>query len=183
MNSLARSLDRLIARTIPASDRESVLGDLHEEELGRGPRRILSILGVAAYFHAEPYRDEDALVRALSIFVGALSILWAVPAAAGPIPPDPEFFSGPILSFFALFWTASYVPASAAAGLLVGHAPWLPMWAGHTRWHATLVLSGFAWVLADSALARVAAISALLAATWFGDRARRSTPPTTPSAG
>ncbi len=182
--SLVQSMDHLLTWTIPPADREAVLGDLFEEDLSAaGVRRTCSLLGIAAYFHAEPYRDEDARVRALSLFVAALAILWAVPAAAGTPPPNSDFFSGPVLSVLGLLWTASYIPASAAAGLVVGHAPWLPDWAGHARWHATLALVGFAWVTAGSTLAGISAIGALLASAWFGDRARRSGPPISPSAG
>ena len=176
MSRTARALEWLLARAIPAADREAALGDLTEEEIHHGLRRSLALMGIAFHHHAEPYRDQSARLCVLALLVAGLTVLWAVPTAAGGSVPDPDLYPGPIVSLLLVFWSASHITAAAASGLLVGHAPWLPSWAAHARWHVAGLLCVFSLQAAATVTGGIGAAALLSATAWFGDRARVAEP-------
>jgi hypothetical protein len=180
-------IERVVALTLLPGDRDVVLGDLREECAARGaPVRggwlVSQCLRIAGRFHLEPYRAVVDLVGILAILLAGVILLWVVPAVGSP-PPETVTLYRDALSRAALaVWSASHLTAASAAGLLVGRASLIPEHCAPARWHvATLLAVVSAAVPGAPAPALSAAL--LLAAAWFGDRARRAVRPTdSPSA-
>ena len=170
------SLEWVATGLLPARDREAVLGDVEEEGLTEG-RRVCAIVGVAAHAHAEPWRDPHARLGSIALLAGGWLILHTVTAAARFGSPDPAVYSELMLQVARLVWSSDYLGAAAAAGLLVGHAPAVPSWAGQARGHAAVALAAPTAILAPHAFGAALAVSVLWFTTWFGDRARSDTTP------
>lgn len=165
----------LTLRLLPAHERETVLGDLQEEGVRRGSAAFVrALLGVALHYQLEGWRDERGRLGAtLSLTLG-LALWWAVTAAGVGWGDDTSLYRDPLSRLAARFWSASHLPGAIGAGLLVGHAPWVPEVARPTRWHVAALLAAVAWWTTPGG--STLAPPLLLLAAWFGDRGRDARP-------
>ena len=139
----------LLLRVVPGRARASLVGDLMEEGVPPGsPGHARAVLGVAAYFQAEPWRNERARLIALLILAAGGLLLWAVTSVMPPSPGVEGLYADPLSRAALRFWAASHLPAALAVGLFAGRAPWLPDAAEPARWHVVGVL---AWLAASTA--------------------------------
>ena len=165
---MRRALKRLGAGLLPPHERESVLGDLAEEDVRAGSWSwIRALLGVALCYQLEGWRDDKGRVgAAISLTLGLA--LWSAFLAAGDWPAELEpLYRDPLSRSAIRFWDASHLPAALAVGLLVGHAPWVPKIAMATRWHVTTVLAVLAGVTAPAGDGVLTA-ALLVATAWLG---------------
>ena len=136
-------------------------------------RRGCALLGVALYYHAEPYREPEGRRAVLLLASLGAAVLWAVPTAAGTGVPDPELYGSVLGPVIAGLWTGSHLVAAAAAGLLVGHVAGVPRWANVLRAQVGLGLAATAWLSSPHGLSGFFAAGLLLGAVWLGDTSRR----------
>lgn len=173
-------VDRAIAALLPRADRETILGDLLEEGDRPGSRRgLAAVSGIVLHVHSEPYREEAVRVRMLISVVLGLALVLAVGAAGWGAEATLDLYSDPISRLAIKLWGAPHLTSAVAAGLLVGHAPWIQRHADLTRWHTGVLLAGLScWVAPATGLRMVPGLL-LLAAVWLGDNAREDeqTPP------
>lgn len=171
----------LVRALLPEAAREPVLGDLAEEGLEAGtPRHLAAVLGLAVHIHLEPYRDEDARLTVASLTLAGLALVWIVRAASWRGEPPLELFEHPLSRAALHVWTATHFTSSAAAGLVLGHAPWIPGFAEPARWHGVLFVALLAgWVPAPASWSPAPALLLILSA-WLGRRARREMEPGRP---
>lgn len=172
----------LAARLLPPEQRDPVLGDLEEQGLRRGsPGSVAALLGVAVHFHGEAWRDEESRLGALLSLTLSFALWWAVCAAGQPGAEFGEFYRDPLSRAAVRFWSAAHLPAALGAGLLIGHAPWVPTVGHPARCHVAFVLAAIAsW--GGPVAGGVLPAALLLAAAWLGHRARTDPgPSSTPS--
>jgi hypothetical protein len=177
MNRVAALALRLVARALPARDRDAVVGDVVEQAASRGLSPVWAIreLGaVVAHYQVECYALPADRLRAGVLASAALAVLWSVPIATATLFAGPDVFTDPLSSTIVEFWRAAHVSSALAAGLVAGGAPLLAPHAQAVRWHVALVLAGASLAQDASWLAVVA----LLAAVWVASRAMaRDEPP------
>jgi hypothetical protein len=168
---MKRRLGAAVACLLPKRYREAVLGDLEEEGRPSGtPGHLGAVIGIVVRFHAEPWRDDGARWGALVTVVLAAGLLRIVPAARWPDPGTVlALYDDPLARGAIHVWSAPHLTAAVAAGLLIGHSPWIPAFAGTLRWQLALALALPASWAAPGGFAILAPLL-LLAATWVGQR-------------
>jgi peptidoglycan/xylan/chitin deacetylase (PgdA/CDA1 family) len=82
-------------------------------ELGWTRKAIKAVLGVTPTTMRPPYGDIDDRVRAISLAMGMVPIIWTTTAASGPFDTNGQF------SFFLLFVSLRLTFASQTGKLLV----------------------------------------------------------------
>jgi hypothetical protein len=167
-----RLLVAAMARLLPVRDRDAVLGDLEEEGRRPGSPAHMGVLAaVVVRFHVDPWRDASARWGALLTAALGWALLLAVPAAAWPEPDTVlGLYDDPLSRGAIHVWSAAHLSAALAAGLVVGHSPRIPGFAGTLRWQVALALALPASWGAPGAHAVLAPLL-LMAATWLGQRA------------
>jgi hypothetical protein len=162
-----------LARLLPVRGREAVLGDLAEDGLRPGSLAHLGALAAIVFrWHVDPWRDGGARLGALLTAAAAWGLHWAVLSAAWSDPEGAlELFRDPLSRGAILAWSASHLTAAVGAGILVGHAPWIPPFAVTLRWQVALALAvAAAW--AGPGEPAILPPLRLLVATWLGYRGR-----------
>lgn len=181
-------VERAVLRAVPVADREALLGDLAEERhLGASlsvGSRLRTLVGVAAYYQVEPYRDLRDRFAAVGLAGLGLVVLWLV-SAAGGVSPTAETLAryDPASRAVLRFWSASSPIAAAATGLVLGRVPLLGAHAAAVRWHVGALLAGLAAVSAPGPAAATAATALLLSGLWLGSLARPDATPSAPTDG
>jgi len=172
----------LVRVVLPEAAREPVLGDLSEEGLEAGtPRHMAALLGLAAYLHLEPYRDQGARLRVAVLTLAGMGLVWIVRAASWGAEPPLELFRDPLSRAALHVWSGGHLTSSAAAGLAMGHLPGIPRFAEPARWHGVLLVAFLAgWTPAASSWSAAPAVLLILCA-WLGWRARRDSEPARPA--
>lgn len=167
----------LVARLLPETQRESVLGDLLEEGLRpASPAHLGALLGVILHVQAEAWRDEAARLGSLLTLVLAFSLWWTVAAADPPAGEVVALYRDPLSRAALSLWSASHLPAALAAGLVVGTAPWVGPVGGPARGHVALVLAVVACGAAPAG-GGVLPFLLVLGGAWLGDAARKDAVP------
>jgi hypothetical protein len=168
---MKRRLGAAVACLLAKRHREAVLGDL--EEVGRSsgtPGHLGALIGIVVRFHAEPWGDDGARWGALVTVVLAGGLLGIVLAATWPDPGAVlALYDDPLSRAAIHVWSAPHLTAAVAGGLIIGHSPWIPAFAGTLRWQLALALALPASWAAPGGFAILAPLL-LLAATWVGQR-------------
>jgi hypothetical protein len=164
-------LTRLALLGVPQHLRDSVQGDLQEQQAG--PREALAI---ALQFQAEPYRCASHRRAALLMCCAAAALLAALPLAAHGLLAQAGVFTDGFSRAALRIWEAPALLAAGACGLWLGRAPLLPPHADALRLHALLLLAPVA-ALAAPGVAQAALSAALMpAAAWLAHRSRAAAP-------
>ncbi len=167
---------RLTTRLLPAHEREAVLGDLREEGVRAGSgASALAVLGIVLHYQLEGWRDERARFGAVISLALGFGLWWSVTTAGAGWGELGSVYQDPLSRLAIRFWSASHLPAAIGAGLLVGHAPWVPDFARPTRWHVAGLLVAVAGVTAPAG-GGLAASLLLVGGVWLGDRSREAGP-------
>lgn len=164
-----RWLLALALRGVPRHLRESVRGDLLEQQLG-----TREALAIALHFQAEPYRDGADRRAALQLLLAAGGLLWLVPMAAHSLLAQATVFHDGFSRAALQVWSAPTVLAAGACGLLVGRASLLQRHADAARLHLVLVLAPAAAWAAPGAAQAVLAAALLPAAAWLAHQNRQA---------
>lgn len=165
-HALARGL-------LPEGAREPVLGDLAEEGLHAGTLpHAVALVGLAAHVHVEPWRDEGARLALVALTLAGLGLVWAVRASAWPADPPLDLFLDPVSRGALRLWAQPHLTSAAAAGLLMGHAAWIPSFAEPARWQAVLLVAGLAGSIPAGSSWSAAPTILLMFCAWLGGRAR-----------
>ncbi len=159
----------LALRGVPRHLRESVQGDLLEQQLG-----AREALAIALHFQAEPYRAGADRLAALLLMAAAAGLLWVVPQAAQGLLAQATVFGDSLSHAAVQVWSAPAVLAAGACGLLVGRASLLPPHADAARLHIVLVLAPAAAWAAPGAVQGLLAAVLLPAAAWLAHQNRRA---------
>lgn len=163
----SRALLLLALRGVPQHLRDSVHGDLLEQQAG-----TREALALALHFQAEPYRDGASRRGALLLWCAAASVLWAVPLAAHSLLAQAAVFDGALGRAVLWLWSVPNVLAALTCGLWVGRASGLPRHADAVRLHLVLVVTPVAALAAPGALQAALAAGLLPAAAWLAHQNR-----------
>ena len=165
--TLRRALVRLALRGVPGHLRESLAGDLHEQQGG-----VRDALAIAAHFQAEPYRAGRDRRAAALLLLAAGGVLWIVPKAAASLLAQAAVFDDAFSRAALQLWSAPPLLAALVCGLLVGRASLLPPHADAARAHLVLVLAPLAAWSAPGAWQALLAATLLPAAAWLAGQNR-----------
>lgn len=167
-----RVVTQLALRLVPRHLRDSVHGDLLEQQAG-----ARQALAIALHFQAEPYREGASRRGMLLLMLAAAGLLWLLPQAARGLQAQAWVFQDAFSRAMLQLWAAPAVLAAVACGLLVGRASLLPPHADAARLHLVLLLAPVAAAAAPGGLQSLLSLALLPAAAGLAHAQRQHPEP------